>query len=59
MINQMWSYIDDIKNINALQKPLRDIIEGNFFKRIEESCCIKSCSSGKSKVCAEKCGTRF
>ena len=39
----MWSYIDDIKNINALQKPLRDIIEGNFFKRIEESWSIKSC----------------
>ena len=55
----MWSYIDDIKNINALQKPLRDIIEGNFFKRIEESWSIKSCSSGKSKVCAEKCGTGF
>ena len=35
------------------------LIEGNFFKRIEESWSIKSCSSGKSKVCAEKCGTGF
>jgi MoaA/NifB/PqqE/SkfB family radical SAM enzyme len=57
--NQMWSYIDDIKNINALHKPLNEIIEGNFFKKIEQSWNLPSCSQGKSKVCAEKCGAGF
>ena len=57
--NQIWSYIDDIKNINALHKPLRDIIEGDFFNKIEQSWNLPSCSNGKSKVCAEKCGTGF
>ena len=57
--NQMWSYIDDIKNINALHTPLRKIIDGNFFNKIEQSWNLPSCSQGKSKVCAEKCGTGF
>ncbi len=57
--NQMWSYIDDIKNINALHKPLNEIIEGNFFKKIEQSWNLTSCSQGKSQVCSEKCGTGF
>ena len=55
----MWSYIDDIKNINALYTPLRKIIDGNFFKNIEKSWGLASCSQGKSKVCAEKCGIGF
>ncbi len=54
--NQMWNYIDDLKNINALQKPLREIIEGDMFKKIEKSWNLPSCSLGKSRVCAEKCG---
>jgi len=57
--NQIWSYIDDIKNNNALYKPLNEIIEGDFFKKIEQSWNITSCSQGKSKVCAEKCGSGF
>ena len=56
---QIWSYIDDIKNINALHKPLNEIIEGNFFKKIEQSWDLPSCSQGKSQVCSEKCGTGF
>ena len=56
---QIWSYIDDIKNINAFHKPLNEIIEGDFFKKIEQSWNITSCSRGKSKVCAEKCGSGF
>ena len=55
--NQIWSYIDDVKNINVLYKPLNEIIEGNFFKKIEQSWNLSSCTQGKSKVCAEKCGT--
>ena len=57
--DQMWSYIDDIKNINALHTPLRNIIEGNFFKNIESSWNLPSCSKGKSSICAEKCGSGF
>ena len=57
--NQIWSYIDDVKNINVLYKPLNEIIEGNFFKKIEQSWNMSSCTQGKSKVCAEKCGTGF
>ena len=57
--NQIWSYIDDVKNINVLYKPLNEIIEGNFFKKIEQSWNLSSCTQGKSKVCAEKCCTGF
>ena len=58
--NQMWSYLNnELQSINALHKPLRDIIEGPFFKNIEKSWNLSSCSQGKSKVCAEKCGTGF
>ena len=57
--NQIWSYIDDLKNINALHKPLREIIEGDFFKKIEKSWKLPSCDRGKLKVCSEKCGTGF
>ena len=57
--NQIWYYLDDIKNINALYKPLNEIIEGSFFRKIEQSWNMSSCSQGKSIVCAEKCGTGF
>ena len=57
--NQIWSYIDDIKKINALHTPLRDIIEGGFFKNLEASWNLPSCADGKSTVCAEKCGSGF
>lgn len=57
--DQMWKFIDDVNNINALHKPLRDIVEGDFFKKIEQSWYIPTCSQGKSEVCAQKCGTGF
>jgi MoaA/NifB/PqqE/SkfB family radical SAM enzyme len=57
--NQIWSYINDIKNINALYKPLDEIIEGDFFKKIEQSWNLSSCTQGKLQVCSEKCGTGF
>ena len=57
--NQIWSCIDDLKNINALHKPLREIIEGEFFRKIEKSWKLPSCDRGKLKVCSEKCGTGF
>ena len=55
----MWSYINELNDINALNNPIRKIIDGDFFKKIEKSWNIPSCSEGKSKVCAEKCGTEF
>lgn len=57
--DQMWKFIDDIKNINALYTPLRNIIDGDFFKRIEKSWYIPSCNQGRAEVCAQKCGTGF
>ena len=57
--NQIWSFVDDVKNINALHTPLRDIIEGGFFKKLEASWNLPSCADGKSVVCAEKCGSGF
>jgi hypothetical protein len=57
--NQIWSYFDDLKDINALHTPLRNIIEGGFFKKLQKSWNISSCADGKSTVCAEKCGSGF
>jgi MoaA/NifB/PqqE/SkfB family radical SAM enzyme len=57
--NQIWSYFEDLKDINALHTPLRDIIEGGFFEKLQKSWNIPSCADGKSKVCAEKCGSGF
>ena len=57
--NQIWSYFDDLKDINALHTPLRDIIDGGFFEKLQKSWNISSCADGKSIVCAEKCGTEF
>ena len=57
--NQIWSYFNDLKDINALHTPLRDIIEGGFFKKLQKSWNMSSCADGKSTVCAEKCGSGF
>jgi MoaA/NifB/PqqE/SkfB family radical SAM enzyme len=57
--NQIWSYFEDLKDINALHTPLREIINGNFFMQLEKSWNLPSCSNGKSVVCAEKCGSGF
>ena len=57
--NQIWSFVDNIKKINALHTPLREIINGNFFMQLEKSWNLPSCSNGKSVVCAEKCGSGF
>ena len=58
--NQIWSYLNnELKTINALCNPLREIIEGSFFENIEKSWNLPTCKQGKSKVCAEKCGTGF
>jgi len=58
--NQMWSFLNnDLNSINALKLPLREIIEGDFFQNIKQSWSMISCSHGKSKVCAEKCGSGF
>jgi MoaA/NifB/PqqE/SkfB family radical SAM enzyme len=57
--DQMWKFIDDIKNINAHHTPIRQIIDGNFFKKIEKSWYLSSCENGKLEVCAQKCGKGF
>lgn len=57
--NQIWSFIDNVKNINAMHQPLENIIEGEMFDKIKKSWKINDCSQGKLKVCAEKCGKDF
>lgn len=57
--DQIWQFVEDIKNINALHTPLKHIIEGNFFTKLENSWTLPSCASGKSNVCAQKCGIGF
>lgn len=57
--DQIWKFIDDVKNIDAHETPIRNIIDGNFFKTIENSWYIPTCSQGKAEVCAQKCGKGF
>jgi len=61
-IEQIWQFIDEVggKNaINAKKHKLQAIFETKIFDMIETSWKKSSCSSGKLKVCAIKCGTEF
>ena len=48
--------IGGIHRISAKEYPLKDIVEGEFFKRIEESWSIPGLKRGRLKVCARACG---
>lgn len=54
----IWKLIN-MQTINAKIYPLRSIVNGEFFKSIEESWSCKSVEDGKLKVCANKCGVGF
>ena len=53
------SLIGTPDNISLRHHSLRDIIEGPFFKAIEDSWSCSSVNDGKLKVCANKCGIGF
>lgn len=45
--------------ISAKERSLKDIIEGEFFKRIEESWNLPGIAKGRLKVCARCCGRQM
>ena len=51
--------IGGTRQISAKERSLKDIIEGDFFKRIEESWNLSSLAKGRLKVCARVCGSRL
>jgi len=51
--------IGGIRQISAKEHSLKDIVEGEFFKRIEESWNLPGIAKGRPKVCARACGCRL
>ncbi|PIV45088.1 MAG: radical SAM protein [Candidatus Nealsonbacteria bacterium CG02_land_8_20_14_3_00_37_10] len=48
-----------VHQISAKEYSLKDIVEGEFFKRIEESWDLPGLARGRLKVCARACGRRM
>jgi len=61
--SQVWNLINQLehqeKSISALHQPIETIINGPFFKKIEESWSLPSVNMGKLKPCAKTCGKDF
>lgn len=58
----MWKLVDEAGGkdaIDARLHPIESIIDGRFFRFIEESWNKPSCKDGKLKVCAKTCGSEF
>lgn len=55
-VEKILREIGGIQQISAKERPLKDIIEGEFFRRIEESWSCSSLAQGRLKVCARTCG---
>ena len=55
---QIWTYIRKVglENISAHNHTIKEILEGDFFKLVESSWDIPTCSQGKLTVCAKTCG---
>lgn len=55
---QIWKYINKVglDNINAKERTIKEILDGTFFKSIESSWELPTCSQGKLTVCAKTCG---
>lgn len=51
--------IRGVCQISAKKRPLKDIIEDEFFRRIEESWSLPSLEKGHFKICARVCGSRL
>jgi len=58
---QIWRFIDLSGGKEKLdaRNGLEKVFETGIFERIEKSWSISSCSAGKLKVCAMKCGAEF
>jgi len=58
--SEIWTLIDhNTDNVNALQKGLSSVVEGEYFRRIYDSWYKPSVSEGKLRVCSRICGTDF
>jgi len=55
----IWKLIGDPNNISLRKHTIQEIVEGPFFKAIEDSWSCSSVKDGKLKVCANKCGVKF
>ena len=55
----IWKLIGDPDNISLRKHTIQEIVEGPFFKAIEDSWSCSSIKDGKLKVCANKCGVGF
>lgn len=59
---QIWNFIDQVgkDNLNAIIRPLKDIVDGLFFQTlIPESWDKPSCAEGKLAVCSKTCGSKY
>jgi len=55
----IWKLIGDSDNISLRKHTIQEIVEGSFFKAIEDSWSCSSVKNGRLKVCANKCGIGF
>ena len=55
----IWKLIGDYENISLRKHTIKEIVNGPFFKAIEDSWSCSSVKDGKLKVCANKCGIGF
>lgn len=59
---QIWNFIDAVggkQTIDAKINGLEGVFNSKIFENIEDSWSKSSCSNGKLKVCAMKCGAEF
>lgn len=61
--SQVWKLISSLENgeksICATNKSVVDIINGEFFSKIEKTWSLPSTKAGKLKPCAKTCGKEF
>jgi len=57
-VEQIWDFIPDKQALDA-RNGLQKVFETGIFDNIEASWNKPSCSNGKLKVCATKCGVEF
>jgi MoaA/NifB/PqqE/SkfB family radical SAM enzyme len=57
-VEQIWDFIPDISALQA-RNGLEQVFATGIFERIQDSWTKPSCSDGKLKVCAMKCGAEF
>lgn len=60
-VEQIWNFIDAVGGIKKLdaRQGLDNVFDTGIFTTIESSWSKSSCSNGKLKVCALKCGKEF